>query len=92
MRSFLFFDKMITPSLITFFFWFLLFVDFLSGLGVMFSMGGYNGITFMSFVAGLISMAIGVVFSRVFCEILIVVFKMNDALQDVRKKLTEAAD
>jgi len=77
MKDVLFFDRMLTPQIILVVYWFLLLSSVLSGLGLMF-----NG----SFFGGLGALIGGVVGSRIFCEMLIVVFKMNEALQAIRNK------
>jgi hypothetical protein len=76
-KDVLFFDKMLTPQVITFVYWILIVVVVLGGIGTMFV---------QSFVAGLIAIVLGLLFARIWCELLIVLFKMNDALQDIRRR------
>jgi hypothetical protein len=78
-RDFLFFDRMITPKVITFLYWLLLVVIVLGGIVAMFT---------QSFLGGLVGMVIGAFFARIWCELLIVLFKMNDALQAIRNSQT----
>ena len=78
MKDVLFFDKMLTSNIITFFYWPLLFAAVAGGLAAMF--GGYGGFSFM----GLIYAVGGAIAARIWCELLIVLFKMNDALQEAR--------
>lgn len=82
MKDIFFFDKMLTPVIINFVYWILLLIAFLSGIGVMFS--GYGGFSFGNFLMGLLTMLGGAVASRIWCELAIVFFKMNEALQDLR--------
>lgn len=82
MRDILSFDKMLTPKLITFVYWLLLLLSVLLGLGVMF----HDGLTFSSFLLGLVSFVASAVGSRVWCELLIIFFKMNEALQALKDK------
>lgn len=84
MRDILFFDKMLTPKIITFVYWILLVGTVVGGIGSMFA--GYQGFTFGSFLMGLVYIVAGAVGVRIWCELLIVLFKMNEALQDLRKK------
>lgn len=79
MKGLLFFNSMITPKIITFIYWLLLLAAVLSGIGFMFQ--GYNGLTFTSFVSGLLIVASGALAARVWCELLIVLFKINGNLQ-----------
>lgn len=84
MRDVLFFDNMLTPKIITLVYWLMLLSAIVSGLGLMF--GGYGGFGMSKLLAGLAAMIGGAVASRIFCELMIVAFKMNEALQEMRKK------
>ncbi len=84
MRDILFFDNMLTPKIITVVYWLFLLAAVFGGIGSMF--GGYNGFTIGGFFLGLFYMVIGAVAARIWCELLIVLFKMNEALQEIRKK------
>ena len=81
MRDAFFFDKMVTPKIVTFIYWVLLVASLVSGVVFMFS-----GFTLGKFLGG-IAIAIGsAIAARVWCELVIVLFKMNEALQDMRGK------
>ncbi len=82
--NFLSFDEMLTPRLITLLYWLLLLGAIAMGLNMMF--GGYGGFSFSGFLSGLATMLAGALGARVWCELLIVLFKMNEALQEIRKK------
>jgi len=83
MRDILFFDKMITPKIITIIYWVMLFVVVISGLVWMFAgQGGF----FVRFLGGIAAAVGGAIAVRIWCELLIVLFKMNEALQDIRRK------
>jgi hypothetical protein len=84
MKNVLFFDNMLTPKIITFVYWLLLLAAAIGGLGAMF--GGYEGFTIGKFFMGLLYTAGGAVAIRMWCELLIVLFKMNEALQELRHK------
>jgi len=81
-NKFLFFDSMLTPKLITFIYWLLLLGVLGYGLSSMF--GGYGGFTFTKFLLGLVYIVGGAVAVRVWCELLIVVFKINENLQNLK--------
>ena len=78
-----FFDKMLTPKIITFVYWLMLLSALGSGLGMIFGAG--------SFLGGVGAIIGGAVGARIFCELLIVAFKMNEALQDIRSAETGGA-
>ena len=82
MRELLFFDDMLTPKVITVVYWLLLLFVLIGGIGVMFSEPG----GFVGFIGGLLAIVIGAVLARIWCEMLIVVFKMNEALQAIRQR------
>ncbi|MBA4151515.1 MAG: hypothetical protein C0509_03045 [Acinetobacter sp.] len=79
MKSILYFDSMLTPRIITFVYWMLLLMAVLGGLTTMFS--GVGG-----FVMSLFMIVGGAVGARIGCELMIVLFKMNEALQELRQK------
>ena len=83
MKDLLFFDKMLTPKFITVIYWLLLVGVVIGGIGVMFS--GY-GFSFGMFFSGLLTIVFGAIGARIWCELMIVLFKMNEALQDLRHK------
>lgn len=83
MKDMLFFDRMITPKIITFIYWVLLVVVAISALVWIFAgSGGFFG----RLVAGLFGAVGGAIAVRIWCELLIVLFKMNEALQEMRRK------
>lgn len=83
-NDFLTFDKMITPKIISFIYWFLLIVTLGYGLYSMF--GGYGKFTISKFFIGLITIGVGALISRVWCELLIVIFKINENLKKIAEK------
>lgn len=84
MKDILNFDKMLTPKIITFVYWLLLLAAVFSGLGTMFS--GYGGFSISGFFMGILYIVGGSIAARIWCELLIVLFKMNEALQEIRNK------
>jgi hypothetical protein len=75
MKSLFFFDAMITPRIITFIYWLLLFVALVGGVGALFSFGR---LSFSGFATGLAIIAGGALGARVWCELLMVLFKINE--------------
>jgi hypothetical protein len=84
MKDILNFDKMLTPKIITFVYWLLLLAAVFSGSGTMFS--GYGGFSISRFFMGILYIVGGSIAARIWCELLIVLFKMNEALQEIRNK------
>jgi len=84
MRSALFFESMITPKIIVFIYWLLLLAVAVAGVGSMFAVGRAS---FSGFASGLLIIAGGALAARVWCELLIVLFKINENLQAVSKRL-----
>lgn len=95
MQKYINFDVMITPTIIKILFWVGVVISFLaglitsfSGLGYMFSPYGGNGfLGFIFFVLGLVIIVAGSLISRIYCELLIVLFKMQESLFSINKKL-----
>ncbi len=77
LRDALFFDKMLTPTIIIVVYWLILAGAIIGGLVAMFT---------VSFFAGLFGLIGGILFGRIWCELLIVLFKMNDALQTLKNR------
>ena len=84
MKDVLFFDNMITPKIITIVYWLMLVGVVIAGLGSMFA--GFGGFGFGKFLMGLVYIVFGAIGARIWCELLIVLFKMNEALQELRQK------
>ena len=74
MKSIFYFNSMLTPKLVTGLYWFLLLIALVSGLGTIF--GGHGGV-FM----GLLIILGGSIAARIWCELMIVIFKINENLQ-----------
>lgn len=87
MGGFLKFEKMITPIFIQLIFWLgfigsIIFGLFMIGYGIIAESGGFAQV-FM----GIFTMFLGPIVLRVYCEILIVIFKMQGALISIRDSL-----
>lgn len=89
MEDFLRFKKMLTPVFIQILFWIGLAVTTVFGL-VMIIQGAtshYGGGSTVIF--GLVWLILGPIIVRVNCEILIVIFSINDTLTDIRNSLKQ---
>lgn len=80
MRDILFFDSMLTPKIITLVYWLLLGAALVSGLGMMFA-GGFG-----SLLMGIMTVLAGAVGARIWCELLIVLFKINENMKKLADK------
>ncbi|RRV17383.1 DUF4282 domain-containing protein [Pseudomonas saudiphocaensis] len=77
MRDIFFFDSMLTPKIITFVYWLGLLSAVLGGLGSIFSGAVLQGLGVLIF---------GLIGIRIWCELLIVLFKINENLQKMANK------
>ena len=75
MNDFLAFRKMITPLFIQFIFWIAVIATVISALIAMFS---------GSFLYGLIMLILGPFIARIYCELLIILFRIYDELVAIR--------
>jgi len=96
LQNFLNFDKMITPMIIKVLFWVGVaiaglsgIITIFSGLGQMFSRFGSPFTGFVMIIFGFIIIAVGILFARIYCELLIVVFKIQGTLTSIDQKLDE---
>ena len=76
-KDLFFFDRMLTPSIITVVYWLLLLSVLVSGIGMMFG---------QSFFAGLGIIVFGAIGVRIWCELLIVLFKIHQNLKAIADK------
>jgi hypothetical protein len=77
-KKLFFFEDMLTPKIITFVYWLALFGVLIGGIGSMFMMGR---LSFSGFVTGLAIIIGGGIGVRIWCELLIVLFKINENIQ-----------
>lgn len=84
LEKFLYFNEMLTPKVIQFIYWITTALIILGGLGTIVSGltsswgGGYK------VVMGLITITLGPIANRIWCEILIVIFKIYESLQGMK--------
>lgn len=81
-RDVFFFDAMLTPKIITIVYWLLLVAMVLAGLGSMLYTG-FQYMTFGSFMRGAGITIGGAIAARIWCELLIVFFKINENVQKI---------
>lgn len=73
------FDKMITPTIIKFLFWVGVALSVIAGLAMLFQGG-------VSSLFGILTIVIGPLFTRLYCELLIVIFKIHENLVAIRQQ------
>ncbi len=79
-RNLFYFDAMLTPKVITVVYWLLLLGFLIAGLGMLF----YTGFQYMSFgrfMRALGTTIGGAILARIWCELMIVLFKLNENVQ-----------
>jgi hypothetical protein len=88
MEDFLKFKKMITPVIIQIVFWIGVAMCLIYGL-VLVAVGvsghGQGGLV----LVGLLAMLLGPLAVRIYCELLIVLFSINDTLTDIKNKMRD---
>ena len=86
MKEFLQFDNMITPSIIKFVFWIGAALSVLFGIIQIFAGAAspYGGGA--QVISGLFTMVLGPFIMRIYCELLIVFFKIQETLQEINNK------
>lgn len=77
MKDLLFFNAMLTPKILTIVYWVLLVSVVLSGLYTLFM---------VSFFAGIATIVGGAIGVRIWCELLIVIFKIHENLRRIADK------
>lgn len=84
LKMFLNFDSMVTPKIITLIYWLSIIGVVIGGVGSMFA--GYQGFTFGSFMMGLGIIVGGFLMVRIYCELFIVIFKINQNLSKIANR------
>ena len=87
--DFIKFRKMITPAIIQVLFWVGAVVSVLTGLVTMaLSFRQYGGGA-AAFLGGFFIIILGPVFVRIYCELLILFFRMNETLTEIKNGLAK---
>jgi hypothetical protein len=89
MEDFLKFRKMITPAIIQIVFWIGVVMSVLGGLGMMISSFYAYSEGGALFFSGLMMIILGPIGVRIWCEVVIVFFRMNENLTDIRDALAK---
>uniref|UniRef100_A0A7V4G906 DUF4282 domain-containing protein n=1 Tax=Desulfobacca acetoxidans TaxID=60893 RepID=A0A7V4G906_9BACT len=87
MSDFLSFRTMITPVIIQIVFWIGVVGCVLAGLGTMIVGSRYGGSG--SVLYGLFILVLGPLLVRIYCELLIVFFRMNETLTEIKNALEQ---
>jgi hypothetical protein len=89
MDDFLKFRKMITPAIIQILFWVGVVVTVIGSLVTMATSFGRYGGGVGTFLAGLLMLVLGPVVVRIYCELLILFFRMNETLTEIKDNLAK---
>ena len=84
MKNIFFFNAMLTPKIITVIYWLLLLSTIIGGVISMNS--GYYGFDFSSFLMGMVYIIGGMIGARVSCELVMVIFTINENLKIIADK------
>jgi len=87
--DFIKFRKMITPAIIQVLFWVGAVVSVLAGLVTMATSFGRYGGGAVTFLGGLFMIVLGPVVVRIYCELLILFFRMNETLTEIKNGLAK---
>ena len=88
MEDFLKFRKMITPVIIQILFWIGVAIAVIGALGMIVIGVTSNGQGIMV-LGGLVMLVLGPVVVRIYCELLILFFRMNETLTDIKNGLAK---
>lgn len=92
MDKFLSFDKMITPMIIKILFWVGVALSVLVGLGTIISgLNSYYG-GGVEILMGLFMIILGPVVVRIYCELLIIFFKMQESITEIKDQLSKSEE
>ncbi len=97
LKNFLSFERMITPIIIKIFFWIGLIGSIIGGIVAFFglliagisdgSFGAILGGFLLGLVAGLLVIVVGALATRIYAELLILAFRINETLTDIKELL-----
>jgi len=94
-KSFFSFERMVTPVIIKVLFWIGMIASIITGLVIFFG-GIISGISNSefgtivgAFFGGPLAMILGILVARIYCELLILFFRINETLTDIKKILIE---
>lgn len=85
-KTFLSFDKMITPAIIKIIFYIGLVISVLGSIGmIIYGMNAYYG-GGVQVLIGILSLIFSPIIVRVYCELLIIIFKIHESLVEIKNK------
>ena len=87
--DFIKFRTMITPAIIQVLFWVGAVMSVLAGLVTMATSFGRYGGGAVTFLGGLFMIVLGPVVVRIYCELLILFFRMNETLTEIKNGLAK---
>ena len=83
-------DRFITPSIIRIFYWLAVGLIVLGGLSMTFTALGMMAVNFFAgfftLIAAMLFILAGVIFARILCELVMVVFRINEHLGAIRER------
>ncbi len=86
MRKLLLLETLVTPQIITVVYWIALVMIVVGGISVMFSGGAGGTVTASSFMQGAGGIVFGVIAARVYCELTVIFFRINEGIQHLRDR------
>jgi len=78
MRKFLTFDELIAPTVISVVYWIVIVVIIIGAIGSLFT--GFRG-----FIVGIIGAIVALILWRVYCEIILIVFRIHAQLAEIAR-------
>ena len=90
MSDFLTFRRMVTPVIIQILFWIGVAITVIAGLVLIF-VGGPNMSGGQAVLSGIVTVVLGPIFVRIYAELLIILFRINETLTDISNQLSEGA-
>lgn len=83
-------DRFITPSIIRVFYWLSLAMTALAGLSLVLTALGMMAINFIAglllLIAAMVFILAGIIFVRIVCELVMVIFRINEHLGAIRDR------
>jgi len=80
-RDLFYLNKMVTPGFMTLIYWIICGLSILCALAYIIS-----NFSLVGLIGGLVLLVVGLLYIRVLCEILVVIFKINSNLQKIADK------
>lgn len=95
-KDFFFFDKSLTPVIITFLYWLTLLLILISGLTIIFTSFSMFRFSFnlglLTFFSGVITIVVGILTTRVVFELICVLFNINRNIEKLASNATNTSE